>query len=181
MSESTSEPASRPVVRRSPTTWRAVGHIAWWIFVVAQLMASGPGFGGLPGRYAPYLPNSGWTAYTPLTDAGTGWATSGPFTAGFTDANVLATTAAVALLVTIVAAFGEAVTYRSWATGGLTVAAPVIGGALVFVAIAAQRGDIWGGVYLRPMLAALIVLLGVAIREVWSRGFAPAAVASRRR
>lgn len=175
MSDAASEPVSPPDVAERTTVWRAVGHVGWWIFVVAQLMSSVPGFGGMPSRY-------GWTSYTPLTDAGTGWADSTPFDSGFSDANVLSTVAVVALIVTIVAALGEAISYRRWTFGGLvTVAAPVVGGALVMAGIGAQHGELWSGVYLRPMLAALIVLLGVAIREVWSRRLAPAAVAARNR
>ncbi|ALG85009.1 hypothetical protein [Gordonia phthalatica] len=151
---------------------RVVGHTAWWLFVVTQVMKDAPAATGLPSRYRAYTPltDAGWTAYTPLTSS----------SSDFTDVNALATVSIVAILACVVAAVVEAFVDRRWLTGLFTVAAPIVGGALVVVGVESQYGGVWSDIWLRPMLAAGLVLLGVAVREIWARGFAPAAVAGRR-
>lgn len=147
---------------------RIIGHVAWWIFVVTRTVGGVSGSAGLPRRYTSYIPltstDDGWSAYMPTAPMD-----------GFTDANILATLSMIALAVTILAAVAEAITYRSWLASSLTIAAPVVGAALVMLAIDAQDGLVWDGVYLRPVLVASLIMLGVAVREIWSRGFAPAA------
>ncbi|MBM7369463.1 hypothetical protein [Gordonia hydrophobica] len=146
---------------------RALGHVCWWIFVVTRILPENPATGGMPRRYADYLPltrgDHGWTAYSPLASP------------GFVDLNILATASLIAFVVTVGAALVEAVLCRRWVPGILTVVAPVVGGAIVAVGSAARYGGVWDGVWLRPALAAGIVLIGVAVREVWARGRAPAA------
>lgn len=156
---------------RAARITRIVGHATWWLFVVAQVMKDAPAATGLPSRYRAYTPltDAGWTAYTPLTSPG-----------DFTDVNALATVSIVAILVCVIAATVEAIVARRWLSGALTVLAPIVGATLVVVGVEAQYGGVWNHVWLRPTLAAALVLLGVAVREIWARGFAPAAPAAPR-
>lgn len=148
---------------------RVVGHVFWWIFVVSELLTERP-IVGMPRRYADYVAvDDGWTAYTPLTPSD-----------GFVAVNVLSTASLIALVVTVAAAFVEAVACRRWVAGVVTVLAPIIGALIVIVGSAARYSGVWDDVQLRPVLAAGVVLVGVAVREVWARGCAPAAVAARR-
>lgn len=162
---------SSVVSSRATAIARVVGHTAWWAFVITQVMKDASATTGLPNRYRAYLPltDAGWTAYTPLQ--------SSP--SGFTDANVLAAVSVAMLLLCVAAAIVEAIISRQWLTGLATVAAPAVGGALVIVGVQAQYGEVWTNVWLRPSLAVGLVLLGVAVREVWARGFTPAATVGR--
>jgi hypothetical protein len=147
------------------------GHASWWVFVVGLLTAEKEMF-GLPRRYADYTADSpfgtefGWTAYTPVTDRS-------EIADFFYSTNCIATAAAVALTVTVLAAVVEAVAAGRWAAGVGTVLAPVIGAAVIIGALQTSPGHFSGGVQLSPVLVFVLVLLGVAIREVWSRRFAP--------
>ena len=138
-----------------------VGHVSWWVFVVTALFNRGP-MGSGPRRYADYVPvqDRGWTAYTPLTGS-----LHSPPSDGFTALNILSTLTVVAAVITVAAAVAEGLLGRRWMTGLLTVGAPLLGGALVLVASHGGFGD-W-------YLLLVAALCGVAIREVWSRAFAP--------
>jgi hypothetical protein len=156
--------------------------VSWWVFVVAQPM-SDLGLmvgGGIPSRYADYSnefvfgsgvgqADFGWTAYTPLTDQSPP-ALADPFYA----ANVIATVAVVALVMTVIAALVEAVLGRRWLIGVGTVLAPVVGAAIILTVLYERAGFLGGGRFtLPPLLVFVFVLLGVAVREVWSRVLAP--------
>nr|WP_212763414.1 hypothetical protein [Gordonia araii] len=148
---------------------RVVGHVGWWTFVVACLLVRSPS-SGQPRRYADYLPvgDSGWTAYVPLTDAVAGMPPD-----GFAANNALTTVAMLAAVVTVVAAVTEAWLGRDWLTGALTCLTPVIGG---FLVAAGADGGI-GNHRLDWWVVLVLVLVGVAVREVWSRGLAPTRLA----
>jgi len=143
---------------------RVIGHVGWWVFVLGAVFTrfvQPIGFG--PRRYADYLSTEdhGWTAYLPLTDD--------VFDDRFAEANIFATVTLVAAVVVLLAAITEAVLGRRLVTGLLTIAAPLVGGALVFLV---ARGGI-DSAQLRPVILFALALLGVAIREVWSRALAP--------
>lgn len=160
---------------------QVTGHVSWWVFVVGRLMSE-LGLtmgGGMPRRYADYSADSifgsglgqadsGWTAYEPLTNQPPGL--SDPFYA----ANIISTVAVAALVVTVIAAMVEAALGRRWLIGAGTVLAPVIGAAIILSALYERAGFLGGGdLELPPLLVFLLVLLGVAIREVWSRVLQP--------
>ncbi|OBI66152.1 hypothetical protein A5664_14735 [Mycolicibacterium fortuitum] len=162
---------------------RVTGHVNWWVFVVARLMSElGLTMGGqMPRRYADYAGDSifgtglgvrgdyGWTAYTPLTD-GPPTGLSDPFF----ETNVLSTISIVALAVTTIAAVVEAVLARRWLSGAGTVLAPVIGAAIILTALHERSGYLGGGRLELPLFVVFVlVLLGVAVREVWSRVLEP--------
>lgn len=139
--------ADRTRRSRTEILVRIVGHTAWWVFVVT-CMSRDFGPSG-PVRYRSYIP---------LTDVG-----SDPFASGFATYNTLTVAALLAISVTVIAAILEAILSRNLLVGVATVLTPIVGAILVWFAVDS----------LRPELAVPLVLLGVAIREVWSRGFAP--------
>lgn len=143
---------------------KATGHVAWWVFVVARLMSElGSPVNGSPRRYANYPMDSGWTAYAPLTDL-----SSSSGRDMFVTSNVLSTIAIAALVVTVVAAIVVALKdHRLW-PGLATVAAPVVGGVVVLWSLE-QRGFVDGGRDLPLLVVFVLVLLGIAIRELGSR------------
>lgn len=160
---------------------RAVGHVSWWLFVVARLMSE-PGWtmGGMPRRYADYSDGSlfgsglgsadyGWTAYEPLTTR-----TPSAFADPFFAANIITTVMLIALAATVIAALVEAILGRRWRVGAATVLAPVIGAAIILTALYERSGFLGGGhLDLPPLVVFVLVLFGVAVREVWSRAIAP--------
>ncbi|MGV0740707.1 hypothetical protein ABQF35_30590 [Mycobacterium syngnathidarum] len=170
---------------RRPLTVRishVTGHVSWWTFVVARLMSE-LGLtmgGGMPRRYADYSDGSlfgsglgsadyGWTAYEPLTNR-----PPSVLADPFFSANVIATVALIALAVTVIAAVVEAVLGRRWWVGAGTVLAPVVGAAIILTALYERAGFLGGGhVDLPPLVVFVLVLFGVAVREVWSRVLQP--------
>ncbi|MFT4200486.1 hypothetical protein [Gordonia sp. (in: high G+C Gram-positive bacteria)] len=129
-------------------TVRAAGHVGWWVFVVSALFtcfAQSP-VSGMPRRYADYLPDD-----------------------GFDEGNTFAMLMLAAALVVLMAAVAEAILGKRWEPGLLTIGAPIVGGALITVVALGGIGDARFSLWL---LFAL-TLLGVAIREVWSRALAP--------
>lgn len=163
--------------RRTARIAHVTGHVSWWVFVVGLLIVEMETF-GLPRRYADYAAadslfgtglgqsDFGWTAYTPLTD--------GPLIIdSITSANIVATVTVVALAVTVLAAVVDAVAVRRWPAGIGTVLAPVLGAAIILMALQTRSSHFGGGLQLNPILVFAVVLVGVAIREVWSRRFAP--------
>lgn len=156
---------------------RAAGGGAWLVFVVGVLMAEMNSF-GLPRRYADYSSESifgvglghsdfGWVGYEPLTDE-----PPSPVTDFFYSANLVASVAAVALAVTVIAAVVEAVTMGRWPAGIATIVTPVFGAALILTALHYRSGSV-DGLQLNLILVFALVLIGVAARELWSRVFAP--------
>lgn len=157
------------------------GDVAWWVFIVGRLMSElAWGFGGLPRRYADYGGDSlfgaglgrgdyGWTAYEPLTDK-----PPSVLTDTMLNANIVSVIAVVALAVTVIAAVVEAVAHRRWRTGVLTVVAPVVGAAIILAVLYERDGYLGGGGLDLPLLVVFaLVLLGVGVREMWSRVWAP--------
>lgn len=154
---------------------RAAGGGLWWVFVVGVLMAEMNSF-ALPRRYADYSSESifgvglgqsdfGWVGYQPLTDQ-----PQSPVTDFFYSANLVASVAAVALAVTVIAAVVEAVAVGRWPAGVATILTPTFGSALILTALHYRHGM---ELQLNVAAVFVLVLIGVAVREVWSRGFAP--------
>jgi hypothetical protein len=156
------------------------GAASWWVFVVARLMTemnSAPLNFGLPRRYADYdgsifgigLGNKdfGWTAYEPLTDH-----PPSALNDGFFIVNVIASVAVAALAITAIAAVVEAVSVARWPAGIATILAPITGAAVILTALYYGTG-FGGGLQLNLLIVFALVLLGVAIREVWSRVLVP--------
>lgn len=131
---------------------------------------------GLPRWHADYITDSlfgtglgrsnyGWTAYTPLTEGSM-------VSDSFASTNIIATVTAVALGATVIVAAVEAVAADRWPAGIGTILAPVAAAAIILTAL--HCGSTYcGGLQLNPFLEFVLVLAGVAMREVWSRGFAP--------
>lgn len=157
---------------------RVTGHVLWWVFVVARLISEMTSF-GLPRRYADYdesifgvglgQGDSGWAPYVLVTD-GPPSGLSDPFYS----ANIIATVAAVALAVTVLAAVVEAVAVRRWLAGVATILTPVLGAGVILTALY-HRSWFAGEVQLNLVAVLVLVLFGVGIREVWSRAWAPLA------
>lgn len=150
------------------TAARNTGHIAWWVFVVATLFGGGVTWLGL-GEEAPFSTRStGWTSYTPLTDHPVGIANfAGPAPyEWWTEPEVFA---AVAFALVVLAAAGEAIAVRQIVRGVVTVAAPFVAlGILLFV-----TPTVVTSIELDKIPTMALVLLAVAVREVWARRFAP--------
>lgn len=155
---------------------RIVGDSSWWVFVVARLMAEMNSF-GIPRRYADYdeaifgvgLGHSdfGWTAYEPLTDQA-----PSPATDFFYSVNLVSSVAVFALVVTVIVAVVEAVAVGRWPAGVATILTPVAGAGVILTALY-YRSGLAGGPQPSPTVVFVLVLLGVAIRETWSRVWAP--------
>ncbi|QRY48481.1 hypothetical protein JVX93_07700 [Mycolicibacterium boenickei] len=154
---------------------RIVGDSSWWVFVVARLMAEMNSF-GLPRRYADYdesifgvglgRSDFGWTAYEPLTDQ------PSPITDFFYSLNLVSSVTVVALAVTVIAAVVEAFAVSRWPAGVATILTPVAGAGVILAALF-YRSGFAGGLQLNLGVVLALVLLGVAIRETWSRAWAP--------
>lgn len=154
---------------------RVTGDVLWWVFVVARLISEMTSF-GLPRRYTDYgesifgvglgQGDFGWTAYEPLTD-------QPPSTLAdpFYSANIIATVAAVALAVTVLAAVVEAVAVGRWPAGVATILTPAVGAGVILTALY-YRSGFAGELQLNLNVVFVLVLLGVAVREVWSRAWA---------
>lgn len=156
------------------------GAVSWWVFVVARLMTemnSAALNSGLPRRYADYDESIfgvglghndfGWTAYEPLTNH-----PPSPLNDVFFIANAMASVAVVALAMTAIAAVVEAISVARWPAGIATILAPVIGAAVILTAL--YYGIGFGrGLHLNLLIVFALILLGIAIREVWSRVWAP--------
>ncbi|WP_285034588.1 hypothetical protein [Mycolicibacterium sp. lyk4-40-TYG-92] len=159
---------------------QVTGAVSWWVFVVARLMTemnSAALNSGLPRRYADYdgsifgvglgHKDFGWTAYEPLTNH-----PPSPLNDVFFVANVIASVAVVALVITAIAAVVEAVSVARWPAGIATILAPITGAAVILTALHYGTG-FGSGLQLNLLIVFALVLLGVAIREVWSRVWAP--------
>lgn len=159
---------------------RVTGAVSWWVFVVARLMAemnSAARNSGLPRRYADYDESIfgvglghndfGWTAYEPLTDH-----PPSALSDGFFVVNVIASVAVVALAITAIAAVVEAISVARWPTGIATILAPITGGAIILSALYYGTG-FGSGLQLNLLIVFALVLVGIAVREVWSRVWAP--------
>jgi heme/copper-type cytochrome/quinol oxidase subunit 1 len=156
------------------------GAVLWWVFVVARLMAemnSAAWNSGLPRRYADYdesifgvglgHKDFGWTAYEPLTDH-----PPSSLNDGFFIVNVIASVAVAALAITAIAAIVEAISVARWPAGIATILTPITGATIILSALHYGTG-FGGGLKLSLLVVFALVLLGVAIREMWSRVWAP--------
>jgi hypothetical protein len=156
---------------------RSVGHGAWWIFVVATLFAGGITWTGVS-RYGNYIGATsfteeyGWTAYTGLTDSPVGIANfAGSSYDPWSDPELWS---AIAFGAVLVAAVVEAISARDVVPGIVTVAAPCVGLGLLLVV----TPGVLDSVQLGTMTTIGVVLVAVAVREVWARRFAPHVPAS---
>ncbi|GAA2421596.1 hypothetical protein ACFP2H_18810 [Mycolicibacterium llatzerense] len=140
-------------------------------------MNSAPLNFGLPRRYADYdesifgvglgHKDSGWTAYEPLTNH-----PPSPLNDVFFIANVIASVAVVALAIAAIAATVEATTVARWPAGIATILTPITGAVIILSAL--HYGTRFGGGFqLNLVIVFVLVLVGIAIREVWSRVWAP--------
>ncbi|MFI5777964.1 hypothetical protein [Nocardia sp. NPDC051570] len=136
------------------------GHVFWWVFVVATMSVGGLTWAGYTGGE-----DFGWTAYAPFGEEPRRYADYVP-SYGFGLHGVFSF-AAFCLLV--FAAVVEAVMVRRVGAGIVTVVVPFVAGALVWFAL--PLGHV--SYSLTPDLALFVLLVGVAVREVWERRFAP--------
>ncbi len=147
--------------QRTVRTARVIASASWWVFVVARLLAEVDigGTGGLPRRYADV--------------GGNGPGSIGQFDIALS-VNAVSIVTVIALAVTVIAAMVEAAGYRRWRSGALTVLAPIIGAAVILIALYERAGHPAGGRWGLPAIAVLaLVLLGVAVREGRTRRWAP--------
>ena len=148
---------------------RITGHVMWWVFAVAALFAGGITWwmeyvafdasfvdGGL----------YGWTVYTPITGAGYVDLIGSSAPEWWQDPAVYAL---AAFVLVVVAAIVDAFAARRLIAGIVTVVAPFAALALF---VLATPGGI-DGVFLHPTVSLVLVLVGVAVREVWMRAGAP--------
>ncbi len=127
------------------------GDAAWGVFVVARLMAEMSSY-GLPRRYADYSSGSLFTTVA---------------------ADTISACVIGALAVVIIAAVVEAIAIGRWPAGMGTIAAPVLGAAVILTALYERAGHPFGGLQLNLVIVFVLVLVGVACRQVWSQAFAP--------
>ncbi|WP_439028884.1 hypothetical protein [Gordonia terrae] len=157
---------------------RIVGHVMWWVFVVSALFAGGitwwrvhesvgASFGGGLG---------GWTIYTPyLPVTGTGYVDLA-FSPGPEWWQNPAVYALAAFVLVVVAAIVDAFASRRLVVGIITVVTPF---AALTLFVLATPGAI-DGVYLHSTVSLTLVLVGVAIRELWMRAGVPPSSRVRR-
>ncbi|MGV0771775.1 hypothetical protein [Mycobacterium syngnathidarum] len=154
-----------------------VGHVSWWVFVIGGLTAEMNSF-GLTRRYTDCSSESifgvglgqsdvGWVACEPLTDQ-----PPSPMTDFFSSVNAVASVAAAAVAVTVIAAVVEAFAVSRWPAGVATILTPIFGSALILITLH-YRHAAAGGPELNIIAVFVLVLLGVAVREMWSRVWAP--------
>ena len=160
---------------------RPVGHVGWWTFVVATLYAGGVyWWGSRQGIGAPMMHNGSWSVYVPLT-SGAGYEDIPADTFSFWRAtstdnwHAPSTCALIAFVVVVLAATIEALTARRVGPGIVTVAVPFISLGLFVLA----TPDTFDGIRLKWELAMSITLVGIAIREVWTRFLLPRAESTR--
>lgn len=153
---------------------RVIGDAAWWVFVVGALLGEIDGY-YTPRRYADYDESifgvglrqgeDGWAAYEPLTDMDSR-------SAAITAMDTIAVCTVLALAVTVIAAVVGAVVAGRWPAGIATIVTPIFGAALILTALH-YRSGFAGGLQLNLIMVLVLVLIGIAAREVWSRAWAP--------
>lgn len=147
---------------------RILGHCAWWIFVVATLFAGGITWTGVD-RYVPFVPvlhGAGWIDI-PSTDAPVAIVDfAGTAYDPGVDPEIVSV---VAFVVVLIAATVEAISVRQVLPGMATVAAPCVALGLLLLA----TPGVLQSVSLDTLATMGIVLIAVAVREVWARRFAP--------
>ena len=86
--------------------------------------------------------------------------------------NLVSSVAVFALVVTVIVAVVEAVAVGRWPAGVATILTPVAGAGVILTALY-YRSGFAGGPQPSLTVVFVLVLLGVAIRETWSRVWAP--------
>lgn len=136
---------------------RVVGHAAWWVFVLSivlqRVMVTRVTYEG---------------AYEPVF--GTGLGSSGSWARRsywwFESLDALVVISLLALVLVVAAAAVESVSLRGWSTKLANVAVPLVAAAWI----------VWVNEFLvtaiSVYLVLLLMLLGVALREVWARYYA---------
>ena len=151
---------------------RITGHVSWWVFVVVTLFAGGITWTGASEYLGP-ASGTGWSgnrqAYSeikaPVAIAnftGTSSFEHDPWTQ-------LEVLSVIAFAVVIIAAVIEAVSSRQVVPGIVTVAAPCVAFGLLLLATPGVLDSVRFG----TMQTLGVVLVAVAVRELWARRFAP--------
>lgn len=152
---------------------RTTGHAAWWIFVVATLFAGGITWTGVS-RYGNYIGATsftkeyGWTAYTGLTDSPVGIADY-LGSSSYDPWRDFELWSAIAFGAVLIAAVVEAISAREVLPGLVTVAAPCVAFGLLLLV----TPGVLDTVGFDTMATMAVVLIAVAVREIWARWFAP--------
>ena len=150
---------------------RITGHVAWWVFVVATIFAGGITWLGNDHEYQhpPFLLRSDeWMVYSTVPE-------SSQATAEYVDVAVALpyewwrdgeSLSAAMFMVVMIAAVVEAASARRLWRGLITVGAPCVALGLLVIATPGTDAE-------SDMTTALVlVLVAVAVREVWARCFA---------
>ena len=148
------------------------GHVAWWVFVVVTLFAGGITWTGASEYLGP-TSGTGWSGNRQAYSEITAPVAIANFTGAssfehdpWTQLEVLSVTAfAVVLLAAVI----EAIASRQVVPGIVTVAAPCVAFGLLLSATPGVLDSIQFG----TMQTLGVVLVAVAVREVWARRFAP--------
>ncbi|ORM38306.1 hypothetical protein BFL43_00170 [Williamsia sp. 1135] len=150
---------------------RVSGHISWWVFVVATLFAGGINWWGRQSTFAAsFADDVGWTIYAPVRTTGSGyidvqweqtydrwWQSPGVY-------------GVIAFVIVVITAVTTAFIGGRIASGIGTVLVPFAALGLFVLA----TPDAVEGVELSTILSMLLVLVAIAIREVWMRAGPPA-------
>ncbi|MCK0515635.1 hypothetical protein [Williamsia sp. DF01-3] len=151
---------------------RITGHAAWWVFMVATMFAGGITWTGVS-RYGNYIGATsftkeyGWTAYTGLTDSPVGIANFASSSYDpWTDPELWS---AIAFGAVLIAAVVEAISARKVLPGIVTVAAPCVAFGLLLLA----TPGVLDTVEFDTILTMGVVLIAIAVREIWARRLAP--------
>ncbi|PZU01675.1 MAG: hypothetical protein DI630_11470 [Gordonia sp. (in: high G+C Gram-positive bacteria)] len=159
---------------------RITGHVSWWVFVVVTLFAGGITWTGASEYLGP-ASGTGWSgnrqAYSeikaPVAIAnftGTSSFDANPWPGSGADPwTQLEVLSVIAFAVVIIAAVIEAVSSRQVVPGIVTVAAPCVAFGLLLLATPGVLDSVRFG----TMQTLGVVLVAVAVREVWARRFAP--------
>ncbi|MGY3556539.1 MULTISPECIES: hypothetical protein [Actinomycetes] len=155
---------------------RITGHSVWWVFMVVTLFAGGItwtgassyGYGYFLGATSFAGWSGDWTANTPIQApvAITDFAASSSYQDPWTQLEVWSV---VTFVVVLIAAVVEAIAVRQVVPGIVTVAAPCVAFGLLLLA----TPGVLDSVEFSTMLTVAVVLVAVAVREIWARGFAP--------
>lgn len=147
---------------------RPIGNAAWWVFIVASLIAGGVTWlHGSSDHYqtASFTDPSAVTyhgAYTPLDGVTMSKAYSSTTTSWFESPSFYSL---AAFAVVVAAALWEAIAGRDLMPGILTVTVPFA--ALAVMGLATP--GVFGNLDLDPFPAMLLVLAAVGLRAYWSR------------
>lgn len=148
---------------------RVGGHISWWVFVVATLFAGGINWWDRHSTIAAsFADDVGWTMYTPLTGSGYvdvqweptydhWWQSPGIY--GF-----------IAFVVVVIAAVIDACVGGRILPGIITAVVPFAALGLFVLA----TPDAIEGVEPDTIVSMLMVMVAIALREVWMRAGPPA-------